>query len=51
MTINMELVIEADTANPVIITDEKVVSSLQQNPLAYDKEGEMHYDIVSTIFR
>jgi putative ATPase len=47
----LELVIEADTANPVIITDEKVVSSLQQNPLAYDKEGEMHYDIVSAFIK
>ncbi len=47
----LELVIEADTANPVVITDEKVVSSLQQNPLAYDKEGEMHYDIVSAFIK
>ena len=43
----LELVVEADTEVPVVITDEKVVERLQQNPLAYDKDGEMHYDIIS----
>ena len=38
----LELVVEADGDTPVEITDEKVVERLQQNPLAYDKEGEMH---------
>ena len=47
----LELVVEADGEDPVIITDEKVVSRLQQNPLAYDKEGEMHYDIISAFIK
>ncbi len=47
----LELVVEAETEEEVIITDEKVVSRLQQNPLAYDKDGEMHYDIVSAFIK
>ena len=47
----LELVVEADDAVPVVITDEKVVERLQQNPLAYDKDGEMHYDIISAFIK
>ena len=47
----LELVVEADNEDPIVITDEKVVERLQQNPLAYDKEGEMHYDIVSAFIK
>lgn len=47
----LELVVEADSDTPVVITDEKVVERLQQNPLAYDKEGEMHYDIISAFIK
>ena len=47
----LELVAEADTEVPVVITDEKVVERLQQNPLAYDKDGEMHYDIISAFIK
>ena len=42
---------ESDSQSPVIITDEKVVGALQQNPAAYDKDGEMHYDIVSAYIK
>lgn len=47
----LELVVEAETETPVVITDEKVIERLQQNPAAYDKEGEMHYDIVSAFIK
>lgn len=47
----LELVVEADGEEEVVITDEKVVERLQQNPLSYDKEGEMHYDIVSAFIK
>lgn len=48
----LELVVEADPdAEKVVITDEKVVERLQQNPLAYDKGGEMHYDIISAFIK
>ena len=35
----------------VTITDEMVEKCLQQNPLAYDKDGEMHYDIISAFIK
>lgn len=47
----LELVIESEAEDSVVITDEKVVACLQQNPLAYDKEGEMHYDIISAFIK
>ncbi|MGX8695616.1 MAG: replication-associated recombination protein A [Prevotella sp.] len=46
----LELVTEAESGD-VIITDEMVVRRLQQNPLAYDKDGEMHYDIISAFIK
>lgn len=36
---------------PMIINDEVVVNSLQENPMAYDKQGEMHYDIISAFIK
>jgi putative ATPase len=47
----LELVVEADSSEKVVITDEIVVARLQQNPLAYDKDGEMHYDIISAFIK
>ena len=47
----LELVVEAESSDEVVITDEKVVNRLQQNPLAYDKDGEMHYDIISAFIK
>ena len=48
----LELVVEADNSSKeIVITDEKVVQRLQQNPLAYDKDGEMHYDIISAFIK
>lgn len=36
---------------PIVLTDELVTSSLQKNPAAYDKNGEMHYDIISAFIK
>ena len=48
----LELVVDnADNEAPIVITDDLVVSRLQQNPLAYDKDGEMHYDIISAFIK
>lgn len=48
----LELVVEADNdSEKVVVTDEKVVQRLQLNPLAYDKNGEMHYDIISAFIK
>lgn len=47
----LELVVEAEKSDEVVITDETVNRCLQQNPLAYDKDGEMHYDIISAFIK
>lgn len=47
----LELVTSASTDDEVTITDEMVEERLQQNPLAYDKDGEMHYDIISAFIK
>lgn len=47
----LELVVESDSEETVVITNEKVIERLQQNPLAYDKDGEMHYDIISAYIK
>lgn len=48
----LELVIEAsDKSKPIVIDDKMVAERLQQNPLAYDKDGEMHYDIISAFIK
>ena len=44
----LELVVES---GDTVITDEIVTLRLQQNPLAYDKDGEMHYDIISAFIK
>jgi len=52
----LELVIEADDMSDnsdgeILITDAKVIDRLQENPVAYDKGGEMHYDIISAFIK
>jgi putative ATPase len=53
----LELVVESSSSTSgtsntsIIITDEMVEKCLQQNPLAYDKDGEMHYDIISAFIK
>lgn len=36
---------------PLIIKNDIVTERLQQNPMAYDKDGEMHYDIISAFIK
>ena len=48
----IELVVNAEEEDmTVVITDAKVTERLQQNPMAYDKDGEMHYDIISAFIK
>ncbi len=48
----IELVVNAEEGEgPVEITDALVTERLQQNPMAYDKDGEMHYDIISAFIK
>lgn len=37
--------------NSVVIDDHSVTESLQENPAAYDRNGEMHYDIISAFIK
>ena len=47
----LELVVESAGSDHIIITDKMVEERLQQNPLAYDKQGDMHYDIISAFIK
>jgi len=49
----LELVVGSQTGEEgrILINDEIVTEALQQNPLAYDKDGEMHYDIISAFIK
>ena len=46
------LIVESqDGKEEIVVNDEIVTEALQQNPLAYDKDGEMHYDIISAFIK
>lgn len=48
----LELIAQATPAGESMVINDKVVTdSLQQNPMAYDKDGEMHYDIISAFIK
>lgn len=47
----LELVVESAGSDHIVITDNMVEERLQQNPLAYDKQGDMHYDIISAFIK
>lgn len=47
----LELIVGSESTGDIVITDELVAGRLQQNPLAYDKNGEMHYDIISAFIK
>ena len=47
----LELLSDSSDGNHLVITDKLVTDRLQQNPLAYDKNGEMHYDIISAFIK
>lgn len=36
---------------PIVINDRVITERLQENPMAYDKNGEMHYDIISAFIK
>ncbi|MGB3184149.1 MAG: replication-associated recombination protein A [Cyclobacteriaceae bacterium] len=46
-----ELVIESQTEDPAIITDQSVMDIAQQRVAVYDKSGEQHYDIISAFIK
>ncbi|MBO5769542.1 MAG: replication-associated recombination protein A, partial [Bacteroidales bacterium] len=48
----IDLMTQTETdSDSVIINNATVVERLQENPLAYDKNGEMHYDIISAFIK
>ncbi|GJG67544.1 replication-associated recombination protein A [Prevotella lacticifex] len=47
----LELLSDSSDGSHLVITDKLVTERLQQNPLAYDKNGEMHYDIISAFIK
>lgn len=47
----LDLMVQADGEGRVVITDQMVTERLQENPAAYDKGGEMHYDIISAFIK
>ncbi len=47
----IELVVSSCQEKIIHFTNEIVTERLQQNPSAYDKDGEMHYDIISAFIK
>ncbi len=47
----LELTVASEEDERVVITDQLVTERLQENPAAYDKGGEMHYDIISAFIK
>lgn len=48
----LDLIEQSTPGNePVIISDTIVTDRLQENPAAYDRNGEMHYDIISAFIK
>ena len=47
----IDLVVEASADDKIVIDDKLVSERLQENPVAYDKGGEMHYDIISAFIK
>lgn len=47
----LELVVNSEQGEEVHFTNEIVTKRLQQNPMAYDKDGEIHYDIISAFIK
>ena len=47
----LELVVNADENENTIITNDLVIDRLQNNMAIYDKNGEMHYDIISAFIK
>jgi putative ATPase len=48
---SLDLTVASDSDAEIIITDKMVTERLQENPAAYDKGGEMHYDIISAFIK
>ena len=48
----LELVVDAQAGqSPIVLNNENVTASIQENMAIYDKDGEMHYDIISAFIK
>lgn len=48
----LEIVIDSQSGNKQVVVDNKAVTaSIQENSAIYDKDGEMHYDIISAFIK
>ena len=48
----LEIVVDAHSQDsPIVIDNDSVVASIQENMAIYDKDGEMHYDIISAFIK
>jgi len=47
----LELIVSSESTKTVTITNEMVMSKVQQNTVLYDKTGEQHYDIISAFIK
>jgi len=47
----LDLAVASDNDEAIVVTDQMVTERLQENPAAYDKGGEMHYDIISAFIK
>ncbi len=48
----LELVVDAQAGqSPIVLNNESVTASIQENMAIYDKDGEMHYDIISAFIK
>lgn len=47
----LDLTVASDSDEAIVVTDKMVTERLQENPAAYDKGGEMHYDIISAFIK
>ena len=47
----LELIVNSEEQEPITITNEKVIDRLQNTMATYDKNGEMHYDIISAFIK
>jgi putative ATPase len=47
----LEITVNSSTTDKLVITNELVLSVIQQNLALYDKSGEQHYDIISAFIK
>ena len=47
----IDLIVNSDDSKKIIFNDAVVTDRLQENPAAYDKGGEMHYDLISAFIK